>query len=460
MANIIEHLQKGEFQKVLNFCDEELQKQPEDYNLLIVKGWCHYELGYLDQALSAMLEGITADQLHIFSISLAQNFFFVLEDNKQLVEISKKYLTLYPDNPSLLKHMAISQGKLGYIQDSIASFKRLLTIEPKAKVRTMLASLILKQMDYDEGFGLFEARFQEHKDCNWFYAKNLDIPLWQGEQLVGRSLLLWTEQGVGDTIQFCRYVTLLSSMGASVSIMLHGAHASVVDILRTLEGINAIYIANQESDNLRDVIDFHCPMMSLMHRLKFSLDTIPSSTPYLTDVSSHHSKWNFLKQDSKKIKIGLVWSTETVVSAHTAKVKIGRGDNPKSIQLKELQTILASEQIGFFSMQLHPTEDDKALMDQYAVEDLSDKISHFADTAAIIAHMDRVISIDTSVAHLAGAMNKPTLLLLPYVSDWRWLENRSDSPWYPSMRLFRQRKKGDWSEVLNQLRDLLKGLTA
>lgn len=466
MANIIQHLQNGEFSKVLKFCQHELEKKPIDYNLVIVQGWCLYELGRITEATLCMSQWHRADDLHMFTIGLAQDYFFLQEEHEQVIALSKTFIEKkYPNDSHLHYRLALSSGIIGNETQAIDYFRKTLSLKYDPKIEVNLACMLLNRHEYREGFELYEARFNAFPHCNWFLNHVTDIPLWSGESLEQKTVLLWSEQGLGDSIQFCRYANVLADKGAKIKLLLHGAHTSLKGTLSTLDAIKSpddIYcIHSGDTISFPEGIDFHCPMMSVMKVLNMDQHNIPSGIPYLISTTAHHQQWDFLKHktdanNKTKFKIGLVWNTQTPTDSQEKKQALGKGVQSKNIRLQELQPLFTGIDADFYSLQYKISDEDKQAMQLYGVIDTSYAIKDFEDTAAIIHHMDLVISIDTAVVHLAGALAKPVVNLLPYVNDWRWQENRDDTPWYPTMKLIRQPERMQWAPVVKELCEYVK----
>jgi hypothetical protein len=260
-------------------------------------------------------------------------------------------------------------------------------------------------------------------------------PLWLGDApLENRILLIHAEQGFGDVLQFCRYVPIVEKFGAKIIME---APKILTSTLSTLPGNFTIIEAGQPLPNF----DLHCPMMSLPLAVQTTLETIPASIPYLFVSPSQRAIWTKKLGIKTKPRIGLSWSGQP---DH-------KNDHHRSMPLDKLRPLLRTN-LEFHALQTEYRESDEALLDELSeIQDHRHELKDFSDTAALISEMDWVISVDTSVAHLAGAMGKPLLLLLPYAPDFRWLLDRSDSPWYPTATLLRQPTLGDWESVLAEV---------
>jgi hypothetical protein len=264
-------------------------------------------------------------------------------------------------------------------------------------------------------------------------------PLWLGaEPLQGRTLLLYGEGGLGDTLQFCRYAKLAADAGARVILEVPGALQA---LLRNLAGVSQLV----EKGGALPAFDLHCPLPSLPLAFGTTLDNVPSPRSYIAASPARLAEWNARLGESSQPRVGLVWSGGT---KHT-------NDRNRSIALRELIEYLP-RQFQYVSLQKETRgSDEDALRSRADILRFDGRLDDFADTAALCQLMDVVVSVDTSVAHLSGAMGRPVWLLLPCVPDWRWLLGREDSVWYPSARLLRQDKAGDWAGVLARVRSEL-----
>lgn len=289
--------------------------------------------------------------------------------------------------------------------------------------------------NFVSGWQCYEWRWQlpnrqaEHQR----YAR---LTQWTGrEDVRDKHVLLHAEQGFGDAIQFCRYALKLQEMGAKITLEVR---QPLVALLQSLSP--TINVVAQPTE-LNGKYDFHCPLMSLPLTLSTSLKTIPANTPYLHVETARQQQWQNRLGPASKPRIGLAWSGS---ATHKA-------DHTRSIPLAQLQSLF-NEQLEFHSLQTEIRDDDQKILSAGVPLHIhASQLENFSDTAALLSQMDLVISVDTSVAHLAGAMGKPVWVLLPYSADFRWLLDRTDSPWYPSMRLFRQTQPRDWGEILRQV---------
>jgi Tetratricopeptide repeat len=269
-------------------------------------------------------------------------------------------------------------------------------------------------------------------------------PQWMGEPLNGARILLHAEQGLGDTLQFLRYLPLVQAAGGSVVL---AVQSTVRRLVAELPGVAGVVSAGDAAP----VVDWQCPLLSLPLAFGTTIDTIPAQVPYLTVPEEALRKAATVEWPATGLRVGIVWAGR---ATHTK-------DRYRSIPLQLFEGLFGMEGVHFFSLQMGPfslqmgPEAAQLAAMESQVTDLTQGIGDLADTAALMTHLDLVLAVDTSVAHLAGALGKKVWVMLPLAPDWRWMLDRKDSPWYPSMRLFRQTRFEDWETVLDEVRSAL-----
>ncbi len=298
------------------------------------------------------------------------------------------------------------------------------------------ALTLLRLGDFARGWREYEWRWQSRTTVALLdEPRNFAAPLWLGQApLEGRTILLHGEQGLGDRIQFSRYAALLKHRGARVLLEVPKPLAR---LFTRLAGVDELYVAEGALPNF----DFHCPLMSLPLAFATRLDSVPDSVPYLSCEPTLAASWRSRLGLRSRPRVGLAWSGNPQNS----------NDRNRSIPLSRLAAALPD---GFDYFSLHrevPASDAQLLRASRSIRDLGDQQQDFSDAAALCDCMDVIISVDTSLAHLAGALGKPTWVLLSFNADWRWLVERADTPWYPTMRLYRQPLGGDWGTVLERV---------
>ncbi len=326
--------------------------------------------------------------------------------------------------------------------DAVESYKIAIKYQPDfSEAYHNLSTVLLLQGELLEGWKLFEWRW---KSVQQPIFRHFDQPLWLGhESLMGKTILLHTEQGLGDTLQFVRYTSLVKSLGATVILEVE---SSLMILFEQLNGVDCLVKKGMPLPEF----DYHCPLMSLPLAFKTTLSSIPKQMPYLFADLQKISAWRSIIEPSSRKKVGLVWSGGARVN-----------HDHRNINFSDLYR-LQDLSIDFYSLQKGFPAEAELTQPQNnwlrnPIINFTSLLNDFSDTAALVENLDLVITVDTSMAHLAGALNKPVWILNRYDHCWRWLMNREDSPWYPSARLYHQTKANDWESVIESLyRDLQK----
>jgi len=323
--------------------------------------------------------------------------------------------------------------------EAIASYDRALTIAPETPESHWNRSLTLLRLgEFEEGWREYEWRW---KTANFpSKIRNFEQPLWLGEpSLAGKTILLHAEQGFGDTLQFGRYIPLVAGLGAKVIVEVQ---PSLKCVFSSVEGASLVIGVGEDIP----AFDFHCPMLSLPLALNTQLDTIPRNVPYLNADANRTSKFCDLRRQTGERLIGIAWAGRTTFG----------GDKTRSIGLERITPFLSVPGVRFVGIQKDLRPGDKEIIEKYPnLYWVGDQLMDFGDTAGLMSTLDLVISSDTSVVHLAGALGRPVWVLLEHTPDWRWLLDRVDSPWYPAARLFRQPNPGNWESVISAVIDEL-----
>lgn len=319
--------------------------------------------------------------------------------------------------------------------EALASYDRAIAIDPSyADAQYNRGLLQLFMGDLAQGWRGYEWRWKNAARLAIGEVRHFEKPLWLGgESIAGKRLLLHSEAGLGDTLQFCRYATLCAARGAQVILQVQTA---LVELLGGLEGVDRVIA---EGAPLPD-FDLHCPLMSLPLAFGTSLGDVPASPSYLRSDKIRIARWMAQRGDRQRPRIGLAWSGNPRNTI----------DHSRSIRLAELIAHLPP-QFEYFRLQTQVRDTDQAALAASSIVSFEDESLDFANTAALCECMDLVISVDTSLAHLSGALGRQTWMLLPFVPDWRWLRERTGTPWYPRMKLFRQVSAGDWNTALTRV---------
>lgn len=360
-----------------------------------------------------------------------------LNQTEAALESCVRALQLRPDYASAHHNCGNILQDLLRHRDALAFYQRAQQLQPdyaEAYLNEALCRLSLGE--FAQGWQQYEWRWASATHAA--PRRGFSQPLWLGQApLAGKTLLLHAEQGLGDTLQFCRFVPQLAALGAT---LLLEVPTPLRDLLRQLPGIAQLLAAGEPLPRF----DYHCPLMSLPLALHTELATIPQQVPYLQADPLKVAAWRARLAPYPRPWIGLTWSGNP---AHV-------NDHNRSLPLAALAPLLRTR-ASWICAQTGLAPAERAEFAALGGIDLTQDLHDFSETAALLACVDQVLAIDSAGAHLAGALARPTLLMLPYNADFRWLIGRSDTPWYPSLRLLRQARRGDWSEVLAQAMALL-----
>jgi tetratricopeptide (TPR) repeat protein len=423
-----------------NLCDE---LQPNHFPTLYMRALTLRNLKRFEQALADNKRAHALDPTSADTCNNAGNVLRSLGRNEEALSWFDRSLKLQPNSPSVLTNKALSLSELRRFDEAFAVYRRARAIDP-GHVATdwNLALLQMLTGDFEAGWAGREARWKIPIVLAGY--PRLSQPKWLGEEpIAGKTLLLRADEGLGDSIQFVRYVPMVASRGARVILVVHD------ELCPLLPGLADVSQCLPKSAETLPAFDFHCPLSSLPLAFGTRLETIPVEKSYLPPPAADRVQaWEGRLGPHAKLRVGLVWSGNP---KHN-------NDHNRSIPLRMLARILGVD-ATFISLQKDPRPDDKAtLLERSEIVDLTQHLTDFAETAALVSCLDLVITVDTSVAHLAGALGRPTWILLPYTPDYRWLLDRDDSPWYPSVRLFRQDETRDYARVINRVRSELNAM--
>lgn len=355
---------------------------------------------------------------------------------ERALELNQAYVTALYNRGNALR-------QLNRAEEAVLSYRRALLIDPghvDANLNDAVARLL--NGDFENGFRQYEWRWR--KEAYLPLKQEFNAHLWLGApDLQGKTILVWSERDFGDTIQFCRYVKLLAALGAKVVLRVQPALKS---LLAGLAGAQRVL----GTDEALPAFDFHCPLASLPLAFQTRLDSIPAEPSYLAADPARAAAWQAKLGRKAGPRVGLAWAGNPG----------NENDAARSIALLRLTRALG-DQAQWVSLQKELGALDRLLLGrQDAILHFADAQTDFAETAALIANLDLVVTVDTAVAHLAAALGKPVWILLPWAADWRWLLGRADSPWYPSATLLRQPKAGDWDSVLARVAERIAQLPA
>ncbi len=418
---------------------------PNHASVLEQRALALYELRRFEEALA---DNHRAHALNPASAELCNNLGACLQKLRRDDEALRWFDNALALRPGFIRAMinkAASLTQLRRIEEAAAIYRQMQAIDPgNADAAWNLSFLHLLTGDFEAGWAAREVRWGAHMRPAGY--PHFAQPMWRGETGIdGRTILVYADEGLGDTIQFARYVPMLAARGARVVL---AVQEGLVTLLRDLDGVARCV---PRSAATQQAFDMHCPTCNLPYAFGTRLDSIPAAVPYLPALSAERMQaWEKRLREclpceslgpDRKLRVGLVWSG----NPHHA------NDHNRSVPLRTVLRLLDTG-ASFVSLQNELRADDKALLAQTDIVDMSPHLGDLAETAALASQLDLVISVDTSIAHLAGALGRPTWVLLPYSPDYRWLLDRDDSPWYPTARLFRQSAARDWAEVIETVR--------
>ncbi len=432
--------EKGQLEEAITYYQRALELDPRLADAYYNLGKVFCEKGQLDGAIAHYQKAL---RLNPNSAEVYNNLGFCLQEKwpgDEALTYFQRAIGLNPHFAEAYYNLALYHHDRNLLDEAVAYYKKAIEYKPDfADAHWNMACALLLAGNFDQGWREYEWRWKlkDHR------GHTFSSTLWDGSDISGRTVLLHAEQAFGDTIQFIRYAPLVARRGARVVVQCPKELAS---LLGKVEGVEQVVA---DGGQLPD-FDLQCPLLSLPHVFETTLENIPVEIPYITADLLLFRKWrDRLHCDGPGFKVGLVWTGRT-------KAKRERG---RSCSLALFSALAGFDNIKFYSLQKgEGSEQAKTPPKDMKLIDYTEEIQDFSDSAALIANLDLIISIDTAVAHLAGALGRPVLTLLPFVPDWRWLLNRDDSPWYPTMRLFRQPSPGDWEAVIRNIERELGGL--
>jgi tetratricopeptide (TPR) repeat protein len=459
----------GRFEDVLATLDRALQLKPDDVNLLADRVTTLVNLRRYAEALTGCARLLSLVPGSAAAWNLRGTIYDALGRHREGLADYERALALRPAFPEALSNRAHDLRIFGRFDEALENYGRVLAAMPGLAEAWIGRGNLFQEINRDEDaladyrhalelrpdfadahmneglcrlrLGDFASGWSKH-EWRWkvsgLYpaAREFAQPKWQGtENLAGKAILLHAEQGFGDSIQFMRYVPLVAATGAAVFLEVPD---ELVSLASGLSGVSRVMTRAQGLPP----IDFHCPLLSLPAAFGTTLSTVPASIPYLEAPAERVRHWQSRLGRTKKLRIGLAWSGN---ATH-------KNDHNRSIALARLAPLLSLPGAELLSLQKGVRPEDAVVMKDLPITDIAGELGDFADTAAVVSLVDLVIAVDTSVVHLAGALGRPVWILLPFSPDWRWLQGRDDSPWYPTARLFRQPAIGDWEGVIRNVK--------
>jgi tetratricopeptide (TPR) repeat protein len=416
--------------------DQALALQPDDTGALNGRGETLRELKRFEEAIATYNRALAIEPGNAIALRSRGDALLGQQFLEEALASYRHALASSPNDAASLNNIGFVLHRLKRFPEALASYERAIAVDPGLALAHWNEALLrLLLGDFERGWTSYEWRWR--LDNLAPLKRDLAQPLWLGkDDLAGKTILLHAEQGFGDTIQASRYAGLVAQRGARV----------VLEVQPALKALMAELVGPAQVVALGEPLpafDFHCPLMSLPLAFGTRVDSIPADIPYLRPPADRVQRWND-RIPGSCLRVGLVWC------GHLSH----RANSIRSIPLERLDPIQSLPGIQLVSLQKDmPAADAERLQAHSGIIDLGAELSDFADTAAVVSQLDLIISVDTAIAHLAGAMGKRIYIALADPPEWRWLLGREDSPWYPTARLFRQREAGKWGDVIRRIAD-------
>jgi tetratricopeptide (TPR) repeat protein len=425
----------GRHEEALKSLDRVLAVKPDHARAHNNRGAALESLERLDEALASYDRALALDPNFVEALNNRGNVVKKLGRHDEALAWYDRAAAINPFHVEVLNNRSTILAALGRHREALESCSKATAVNPAhANAQWNESLLRLRLGDYLAGFEKYEWRWK--RDEGQKTQRKFAKPLWLGDTpIAGQTIFVHAEQGFGDTIQFARYAAMLAKRDARVILEVQPPLKSLLSQI----GADVQLIGHGE-----DIpsFDLHCPLLSLPMAMRTELATIPAEVPYLTVPGDLIAQWDARLPARQGLRVGLVWSGN---ATH-------KDDHNRSIALARVASLFDMPNIEFVSLQKELREADAQLLaTDSRIADIGRHFGDFTDTAAAVSNVDLVISVDTSVAHLAGALGKPVWVLLPFCPDWRWLLDRDDSPWYPTARLFRQPRIGDWESVVGRV---------
>jgi tetratricopeptide (TPR) repeat protein len=424
--------------EALKSYDRALAMEPNNVDALTNRGVALHDLGRYGEALASQARALAVQPDHAAALSNRGISLHRLGRPDEALASYDQALALQPDYAGALVNRGVTLHGLKRFDEALTSYDRAIVLRPDHADAHFFGSLS-RLVTGDFGRGWVEYEWRRKGASTGPQGRDFPQPLWLGgQEIADKTILLYSEQGFGDTIQFCRYAPLVAARGARVILEVE---EPLQDLLADLAGTARVIAKG----NALPDFDLQCSLLSLPLAFNTQLETIPSAASYLRAADQALRKWGARLPAKRRPRIGIAWAGN---AKHIR-------DRERSIGLGDLFPLLDVD-ATFVSLQKEVRAADTATLKNSAdIVHFGHELAGFSDTAALISHLDLVISVDTAIVHLAGALGKPVWILLTHVPDWRWLLDRDDSPWYPTARLFRQGDTREWDSVIARVRDEL-----
>ncbi len=435
---------RGDLERAETLARRLLARDPDHSGGRHLLGLCHRKHGDLERATELLREAVESHPDYAIAhrdlgmVSLDRG------RHRDAMPSLVRALELEPRDPASHVGLGIAFRHDRDLAQAERAFRNALRLDPShLGAHFNLAITLLTLGRWREGFEHYEERLRIPR----YPMRRLPVerPLFTNQPLEGQRLLLRAEQGLGDAVMAIRFARAFAARGARVRLQ---CHAALRRLLASAEGVEAI-----ASDSEVPAYDLQLPLMSSMHRLGITPASLPAAPRYLAAPAARVRAWGERLHPERGFRVGLVWRSRPIARARFHLEN--RDKERRALSLEDLMPLLRMPGARFVSLQKEHEKEDEALMREHDVLDLSEELHDLAETAACLEHLDAVVSIDTAVAHLAGAVGTSTVAVLPHAGEWRWLTEREDSPWYPSLRLARCARGEGWPSAIARTRELV-----
>jgi tetratricopeptide (TPR) repeat protein len=442
-------VQAGRFQEAIPILNRAVQMAPNVHTVWMQLAEAHWRQKDYDAALPPAHRAVTMAPNDSRALVLLGNTLQTLARFPEAADVYSRAMQIDPAAFDAPSNLALVLLKMGRARESLDMYEQVAARWPNAADALANRSLALLTLGrFERGFAEYETRWQTASSGKYRFT----APKWDGSDPHGKTILLMNEQGLGDTVHFVRYATLLAARGARSVV---ACPPALRELIMTVKGVSEI-VEERPTGQPGEIVtlgggdlryDCYAPLSSLPHLFKTTLETIPADVPYVAADATRLAHWRHALADDANLKVGLVW----------AGPPIQLNDRARSMSLQMLAPLTAVEGVTFYSLQKGaPASQASSPPAGMRIVSLGDQLKDFADTAALLDVLDLLISVDTSVVHVAGALARPVWTLVAAGPDWRWMLDRDDSPWYPTMRLFRQAESGQWPPVIDRVASALR----
>lgn len=438
------------YEKAIAVYKQGLNIDPNSHDCLIGLARALHNTSLFEESISYFKDALQLRNNDANIMLELANTLNMANHTKEALDLYYKIDTIMPHNSAVLYNTAYTLKKLNAIDQALPLYEKVLALDPNhIEAHFGLGLAYLATGNFERGWPEYEWRWKRDTQGG---ARVLSRPLWDGSSLDNKTILLHAEQGLGDTLQFIRYAQVLKNRYAVT--ILFASQDPLIQLMKCCPYIDRVTSLHDQVPSY----DVHAPLLSLPYIMKTRLDTVPDNVPYLYADQKLVQSWKE-KMNKNTFNIGICWQGNSNYSTHFLRTAVAA----KSIKLHQFIPLLTMPNITVYNLQKTTGEEQVQDIQQYdsfiSFDSSFDQLNgRFMDTAAVIKNLDLMITVDTSIAHLAGGLGVTTWVLLPEPADWRWMIGRTDTPWYPTMKLFRQPRSGDWSSVLETIINNLENL--